>query len=1158
MSEAGAVTRRETTAVRSQYRLLGSRRFVPLFLTQFLGAFNDNVLKNAMVLLVLYVLATGDDGQVLVVLAAGIFIIPFFLFSATAGKLADKFDKSRLIRLVKLAEIGLMILAGAAFASGSVAFLMVVLFLMGTQSAFFGPLKYAILPDHLEENELIGANALVGGATFVAILLGTIVGGLVILDQGALRDGGIAWIVAIVVVVAVVGFFASTFIPSTTPASPEAKVSPNVVAETWRMVSYASSHRDIFLCILGISWFWLFGATVLAQLPVFAKDVVGGNEQVYTLFLTLFSVGIALGALLCNRLLKGQVHATFVPLGAVALSVFAIDLYFASSRVLNPGGDELMGLAQFLSVVSNWRVVVDIVLIAVAGGLYVVPLTTILQARSAPEHRSRNIATGNIMNSLFMAVASGATAWMLHAGFTVPQAILTIAILNIAVAVYICRLLPGALAKGLLAWLLHTCFRVRVEGLANFRAAGDKVLVVANHQSFLDAALVAAFVPERLTFAVNTFVARDPLVRFFLSLADTYPIDPTNPLAMRSLIAHVNDLKKVVIFPEGRITVTGSLMKVYEGPGMIADKSGATILPVRIEGAQYSVFSRLRGKVRIRLFPRITVRFLEPRRFELPEELKGRRRRRLAGQKLHELMTEMIFESSDYRRGLFQSLLDARDTHGAGHVVLEDVERKPMTYGRLVVSCFALGRVMTAATQPRERVGLLLPNTIAAAVSFFGLHANGRVPAMLNFSTGARNVVSACAAAKIGLVYTSRRFVEMAKLGEMVAELRRAGVKVVALEDLRGEVGAGTKLLAVLASRFARLAHWLAAGSQDPDGEAVILFTSGTEGAPKGVVLSHANLQANRYQMASCIDFGPTDIVLNALPMFHSFGLTCGTILPLLSGIRVFLYPSPLHYRIVPQLAYDTNATLMFGTDTFLAGYARFAHPYDFYSVRYVFTGAEKLKEETRRVYSERFGVRVFEGYGATETSPALTMNTPMRNRPGSVGRIFPGIEYRLEPVPGIDEGGRLLVRGPNVMKGYLRAENPGVLEPPVDGWYDTGDIVDVDGDGFVTIKGRAKRFAKIGGEMVSLASVEQSAAELWPGHMSAVVAIPDARKGEQLVLVTDCPEATREAYQAHARANGIGEIAVPRRVLAVKQVPLLGTGKTDYKGVEALVAGAG
>jgi len=305
------------------------------------------------------------------------------------------------------------------------------------------------------------------------------------------------------------------------------------------------------------------------------------------------------------------------------------------------------------------------------------------------------------------------------------------------------------------------------------------------------------------------------------------------------------------------------------------------------------------------------------------------------------------------------------------------------------------------------------------------------------------------------------------------------------------------------------------------------------------------------HQLAARVDFKSQDVILNALPLFHSFGLTAGTILPLLYGMKTFFYPSPLHYRIVPEIAYDINATIMFGTNTFLAGYARFAHPYDFNSLRYVFAGAEKLKDETRRAWEDKFGVRIFECYGATETSPGLTTNTAMGNKPGSVGRLLPAIDYRLEDVPGIADGGRLHVRGPNVMRGYLLHGQPGVLVPPKsscgDGWYDTGDIVGIDAEGFITIRGRAKRFAKIAGEMVSLTAVEALASKVWPTAQHAVVTLPDALKGEQLVLVTNQADAARGALLEHAKKDGIGEINVPKKFLVVKQVPLLGTGKTDY-----------
>jgi acyl-[acyl-carrier-protein]-phospholipid O-acyltransferase/long-chain-fatty-acid--[acyl-carrier-protein] ligase len=313
------------------------------------------------------------------------------------------------------------------------------------------------------------------------------------------------------------------------------------------------------------------------------------------------------------------------------------------------------------------------------------------------------------------------------------------------------------------------------------------------------------------------------------------------------------------------------------------------------------------------------------------------------------------------------------------------------------------------------------------------------------------------------------------------------------------------------------------------------------------VLFSHRNLLANRHQLGAVVDFNPRDIVFNALPVFHSFGLTGGLLLPLLAGVRVFLYPSPLHYRTVPELAYGVNATIVFGTDTFLSGYARVADNYDFYSVRYVFAGAERVKAETRRVWSEKFGIRILEGYGATETAPALAVNTPMHFKAGTVGRLLPGIEHRIETVEGITDGGRLFVRGPNVMLGYLRAENPGVLDPPRDGWYDTGDIVQIDAEGFVTIKGRAKRFAKVAGEMVPLGAVEELVARVWPSAMHAVVTVPDAKRGEQLVLITDQTDATRAALAAAAREAGLPEIFVPRSIAHVAKVPILGTGKIDY-----------
>ena len=566
--------------------------------------------------------------------------------------------------------------------------------------------------------------------------------------------------------------------------------------------------------------------------------------------------------------------------------------------------------------------------------------------------------------------------------------------------------------KWLLRSVLRLCYRVRVVGLEHYRQAGERVLVVANHTSFLDAALLMAFMPDRLTFAVNTYVARRWWVRLGLSLVDFLPLDPTNPYSLKTLVRYLQENRRAVIFPEGRITVTGSLMKIYHGPGLVADRSDATLLPVRIDGAQYTPFSRLRGRVRLRWFPVITLTILPPSRLNIPAEVRGRARRKIAGERLSDLMAEMMFVTSNRPRTLFEAVLDSARVHGFDHPIAEDIERKPVNYRDLIARAFILGRAIARESQPGERLGVLLPGTLATVYTFFGMQAFGRVPAMLNFTAGIQGMRAACEVAQLKRVYTSRRFVQAGRL-EAVIEALAAHVTIIYLEDLRDRLRWPHKLAGLLSARFPRLAY---SGRPRPDDPAAVLFTSGSEGAPKGVVLSHANLLANCQQIAARVPFGSQDIILNALPLFHAFGLSAGTVLPITTGMRVFFYPSPLHYRIVPEMAYEVNATVLFGTNTFLSGYARFAHPYDFYSIRYVFAGAEKLKDETRRVWAEKFGIRIFEGYGATETSPSLTTNTPMDYRAGSVGRFLPGIEYRLDPVPGVEQGGRLSVRGPNVM----------------------------------------------------------------------------------------------------------------------------------------------
>jgi acyl-[acyl-carrier-protein]-phospholipid O-acyltransferase/long-chain-fatty-acid--[acyl-carrier-protein] ligase len=498
---------------------------------------------------------------------------------------------------------------------------------------------------------------------------------------------------------------------------------------------------------------------------------------------------------------------------------------------------------------------------------------------------------------------------------------------------------------------------------------------------------------------------------------------------------------------------------------------------------------------------------------------------------------------------LFDALVAARARYGDKEIV-EDQDRKPLTYTGLIRAAFVLGRKIAAMTEPKERVAILLPSSMGVVVTFFGLHAFGRVPVMLNFTAGERNLKAAIKAAGVKRILSAKRFVEQAKIDDLIEVLSKEA-EIVWLDDVRASIGLPDKLFGLMAG----LMPGQFRTKTLPSDPGVILFTSGSFGAPKGVVLTQKNLVANARQVATHIALDPDWVMFNPLPTFHCFGLTGGVVLPLLNGLKAFQYPSPLHAKQIVSLLADVKASILFATDTFLNQWARVASPDDFRTLQFVVGGAEKVRDETHHLFNTKFGgVKLLEGYGATEAAPVVAVNHPDRNRPGTVGQLLPGMEARVEPVEGITDGGRLYLRGPNVMAGYMSADDPDRVEPLPDGWHDTGDIVDIDPEGYIAILGRVKRFAKIGGEMVSLSAVEGLVAAVYPEARHAVVAVADSKKGEKLVLVTDRGDADVTRLAEWAREHGAPELAIPKKIVRVGELPVLGTGKTDYVAIQTLV----
>ena len=1121
-----------------KYRtLLKSPGFESFLWTQFLGAFNDNVYKIVVSMLAVNMAAEAGVGSGPLSLVGAVFILPFFLFSGYAGHAADVFSKRSVLVATKVFEIVAMILSFFAFRAGRLDVMLGVLFLMALQATLFSPAKYGILPEFLPDKDLSRANGLLEMSTFVAIVLGTSIGSFLFAQvRGELR-----FVSFVLVGIAVIGAMTSLGIPKVAPAGAQSRFRLNPWGEILIGIRRLYGDKTLWLTVIGISYFWFLGALLQMDLLLVGKEVMRLDDLRIGLLGTFLAVGIGAGSLVAGRLSGDKVELGLVPLGSIGMGIFSILFAHATSSYARAG--TMLSLLGF------------------SGGLFVVPLNALLQQKSGRDEKGRLIATNNFMNTAGILLASG-VLWLFTNRLAIPsdRLLLICGAGTLAATVYVLAILPDFLIRFTLWFLTHTIYKIRIVGQEHVPFRGP-ALLVCNHVSFVDALLVGACVQRFIRFMIlRSFYEMKPLNGLF-RLMKTIPVSNQN---RREVVASLEKAREalreghvVCIFAEGAISRTGNLLPFKRGLERIVEGADVPVIPVHLDRVWGSIFSFKNGRFFWKRPERIpypvTVSFGKP----LPSTAKA--------WEVRQAIMGLAGEASRYRR-TSRDLLHLKFIQAAKRrwfsLAMADSTGKELTYGKTLVAALCLARWIKTQCPGEKMIGVMVPASIGGALSNIAVLLSGRSPVNLNFTAGREAMAVAKQRCGIQTVLTSKIFLAKAKLEETEG--------MAFLEDILREISPVRKVLTAVAAFVcpSRLIQFVCGGKGDPDALATVIFTSGSSGVPKGVMLSHHNILANADGLSQIFRVTQRDRLVGILPLFHSFGFTGTLWFPLLSGFGVIYHPNPMDAKTIGETVRRHKATILIATPTFYSVYLRKCPAEDFASLRYAIVGAEKLRERVAAEFKEKFGLELLEGYGCTEMGPVVSVNTTnVANRTefqtgfkaGTVGHPLPGVQAKIVhhetgETLGCGEEGLMLVKGPNRMMGYL-AEPEKTEACLLDGWYVTGDIARMDEDGFLTITDRLSRFSKIGGEMVSHIKIEEKTNEILGDTACVVSSIPDEKKGEKLVMFYAHPGLTPQELWERLGQTDLPKLWIPKRenFYSIEAIPTLGTGKVDFRKIKAM-----